>query len=157
MKAKLFFVLVLLIYFSTGSAQVKIKDVKDLIVKLDKARVIKDANEYLKEEPITITSYTAKRSAGGLHDFYSEGDYWWPNPKYPDSPYVRKDGMTNPDNFIAHRKAMRRLSIQVPTLVAAYEFTGEKKYAEHAIKHLEAWFVNKNTMMNPNLKIFTSY
>ena len=152
MKAKLFFVLVLLIYFSTCSAQVNIKDVKDLIVKLDKVRIIKDAKEYLNEEPITITSYTAKRSAGGLHDFYSEGDYWWPNPKYPDSPYVRKDGMTNPDNFVAHRKSMRRLSIQVPTLVAAYEFTGEKKYAEHAIKHLEAWFVDENTMMNPNLK-----
>ncbi len=60
--------------------------------------------------------------------------------------------MTNPDNFVAHRKAMRRLSMQVPTLVAAYKFTGDKKYAEHAVKHLLAWFVNKKTMMNPNLK-----
>ncbi len=152
MRFKLYFSLILSFYFSIAFAQVKNNSVKQLIIKLDKVRVVKDANKYLKEQPITITSSKAERSKGGIHDFYSEGDYWWPNPKYPDSPYVRKDGMTNPDNFVAHRKAMRRLSIQVPTLVAAYKFTGDKKYAEHAVKHLLAWFVNKKTMMNPNLK-----
>ena len=152
MRFKLYFSLILTLYFSITFAQVKINSVKQLISELDKDRVVKDANEYLKEQPITITSFKAERSTGGIHDFYSEGDYWWPNPKYPDSPYVRKDGMTNPVNFVAHRKAMRRLSIQVPTLVAAYKFTGDKKYAEHAVKHLLAWFVNKKTMMNPNLK-----
>jgi len=28
--------------------------------------------------------------------------------------------MTNPDNFVAHRKAMVRLSLQVPALAAAW-------------------------------------
>ncbi len=73
-------------------------------------------------------------------------------PDNPDGPYIRKDGLTNPGNFVAHRIAMRRLSIQVPALVAAYKFTGNKKYAEHAVKHLLAWFVDKKTMMEPNLK-----
>ncbi len=131
--------------------QVKVDSVKKLITALDKERVVNDANEYLKEEPITITSFKADRSAGGIHDFYSEGDYWWVDPQNPEGPYIRKDGLTNPDNFVAHRQAMRRLSIQVPALVAAYKFTGDKKYAEHAVKHLLAWFVNKQTMMNPNL------
>ncbi len=133
-------------------AQVNIDSVKELIIKLDKDRVIKDADEYLKEEPVTITSFAAERSGGSIHDFYSEGDYWWPDPKNPKGPYIRKDGLTNPDNFVAHRKAMRRLSIQVPTLVSAYKFSRNKKYAEHAVKHLLAWFVNKETMMNPNLR-----
>ncbi len=61
-------------------AQVKIDAVKELIFKLDKDRVVKDADEYMKEAPITTTSYKAERSAGGIHDFYSEGDYWWPDP-----------------------------------------------------------------------------
>ena len=152
MRTKLYFVFFLSFYFSIAFAQFKIDSIKSLITKLDKERVVKDANEFLKEQPITITSFKAERSAGGIHDFYSEGDYWWPNPKYPDRPYVRRDGMTNPDNFIAHRKAMRRLSIQVPTLVVAYKFTSDKKYAELAVKHLLAWFVNKKTMMNPNLQ-----
>ena len=132
--------------------QVNKDQIKNLIVKLDSARVISEAKKFLEEEPITITSFKAKRSSGGIHDYYSEGDYWWPNPKDPNGPYIRRDGMTNPDNFVAHRKAMRRLSIQVATLVAAYEMTGNKRYADYAIKHLLAWFITKNTMMNPNLK-----
>lgn len=133
-------------------AQVDAVNAKEIITNLDKERVINDADKFLNEEPITITSFKAERSAGGIHDFYSEGDYWWPDPENPDSPYIRKDGLTNPDNFVSHRKAMRRLSIQVPTLVVAYKFTGIKKYADHAIKHILAWFVNKETTMNPNLK-----
>lgn len=133
-------------------AQVNKTNVKKIITNLDKERVVNDADKFLREEPITITSFKAERSAGSIHDFYSEGDYWWPDPENPDSPYIRKDGLTNPDNFVSHRKAMRRLSIQVPTLVAAYKFTVNKKYADHAIKHILAWFVNKETTMNPNLK-----
>jgi hypothetical protein len=133
-------------------AQVDEDNVKEIIINLDKARVLKEADKFLLEEPITITSFKAERSAGGIHDFYSEGDYWWPDPENPDGPYIQKDGLTNPDNFVAHRKAMRRLSIQVPTLAAAYKFTGNKKYADHALDHVFAWFVNKETMMNPNLR-----
>jgi Alginate lyase len=132
-------------------AQVNSINVKETIIKLDKERVIQDANKFLLEGPITITSFRAERSAGGIHDFYSEGDYWWPDPKNPDGPYIRKDGLTNPDNFIAHREAMRRLSIQVATLVAAFKMTGNKKYAQHALKHILAWFVDSKTKMNPNL------
>ena len=152
-KSKLGLSLLFVIVSSLISfAQVNIDSIKELIVKLDSSRVIKDADKYMTEEPVTITSYKAKRSAGGIHDFYSEGDYWWPDPKNPEGPYIRKDGLTNPDNFVAHRKAMRRLSIEVPALVAAYKFTGNRKYAEYAVKHLLAWFVNKRTMMNPNLR-----
>jgi Alginate lyase len=53
-------------------------------------------------------------SAGGLHDYFSEGDYWWPDPKNPDGPYIQRDGQSNPANFDDHRKAMRRLSLQQP-------------------------------------------
>lgn len=133
-------------------AQVEVADVKEIITNLDKERVVNEADKFLLEKPITITSFKAERSAGGIHDFYSEGDYWWPDPDNPDGPYIRKDGLTNPDNFVAHRKAMRRLSIHVPILVAANKFTGDKKYADHAVKHILAWFVNKETMMNPNLR-----
>lgn len=127
-------------------------DIDDIdIVKLDSDRIISAADKYLLEDDVTITSTIAERSAGGIHDFYSEGDYWWPDPENPDSPYVRRDGMTNPENFTAHRKAMVRLSIQVATLAAAYKITGDTKYADKAIEHIKAWFVNEKTKMNPNL------
>src|SRR6266542_5493199 len=117
----------------------------------DRPRVLKAANQYLKEAPITITASTSPRSAGGLHDFFSEGDYWWPDPKNPDGPYIQRDGMTNPDNFVEHRRAMIRLSLAVPALAAAYKITRDRKYAEHAARHLRAWVVDDATKMNPNL------
>jgi hypothetical protein len=114
-------------------------------------QIIEDADRFLKQEPVPITSFSSPRSAGTIHDFYSEGDYWWPNPDDHDGPYIRRDGQSNPDNFVAHRKAMRNLNQWVSTLVAAYQITKEQKYADHALKHLQAFFLDKSTLMNPNL------
>jgi hypothetical protein len=121
------------------------------LVRVERRRVLAAADRYLKEPPVTVTATRAERSTGGPHDFYSEGDYWWPDPKNPDGPYIRRDGETNPENFVAHRDAMRRLSQIVPALVAAFEVTGDRKYARHAATHLRAWFVAESTRMNPNL------
>jgi hypothetical protein len=126
--------------------------VKFDVAEFDRARVLKAADQYLKEAPITITASHSPRSAGGRHDFFSEGDYWWPDPKNPGGPYIQRDGMTNPDNFVEHRRALMRLSVQMPALTAAWRITREQKYARHAIAHLRAWFVDKATRMNPNLQ-----
>jgi len=117
----------------------------------ERARVLAAANEYLRREPVTITSTRAVRSTGGAHDFFSEGDYWWPDPKNPDGPYVRRDGESNPGNFVEHRRAMIRLSVEMPALAAAWALTHDAKYAAHARKHLRAWFVDPATRMNPSL------
>lgn len=114
-------------------------------------RIMEKAAAYLEAAPITVTASRATRSAGSVHDFFSEGDYWWPDPDDPEGPYVRKDGLTNPDNFVDHRRAMVRLSEIVGTLVSAYLLTDDEEYAQHALIHLEAWFVNETTRMNPSL------
>ena len=119
---------------------------------LDRDRVLKAANEYLNEQPRTVTADKSPRSAGGAHDFHSEGDYWWPDPANPDGPYIQKDGQTNPDNFVAHRHSMVRMSRHVATLTAAWRITNDQKHADHAVKHLRAWFVDESTRMNPNLQ-----
>src|SRR5688572_22005492 len=113
--------------------------------------ILEEAAWALTQEPITVTAQTSPRSAGGKHDFFSEGDYWWPNPASADSPYIQKDGMTNPDNFVAHRHAMIRLSRIVGALASAYKLTGDSKYVLHALKHCNAWFVDTSTLMNPHL------
>ncbi len=122
------------------------------IAAFDRARVLKAANQYLSEKPITITAAQSPRSAGGLHDFFSEGDYWWPDPNNPGGPYIQRDGMTNPDNFTEHRRHLMRLSVQVPALVAAWKLTKDARYAKHAGHHLRAWFIDGTTHMNPNLQ-----
>ncbi len=121
------------------------------VARLERPRVVAAAERYLREAPVTLTAFPAPHSAGGPHDFSSDGDYWWPDPRSPDSPYVRRDGETNPDNFVAHRDAMRRLSLIVPALVAAYQVTRDERYARHAAAHLRAWFVDERTRMNPSL------
>lgn len=118
---------------------------------IENSRVLRNAAFYLKEKPITVTASFCERSAGTLHDFYSEGDYWWPDPAHPDGPYIRNDGMTNPDNFIVHREAMIRFSQISGALGSAYILTHDQKYADQLVLHLKAWFINEDTKMNPNL------
>jgi hypothetical protein len=120
-------------------------------VEIEKPRVFKKAQDYLSEAPRTVTMDRCERSEGGPHDYYSEGDYWWPNPENPDGPYIRRDGETNPDLFYGHRKSMVRLSEIVGTLTSAYLITGKELYAVHAVRHLKAWFVDEETLMNPFL------
>ena len=122
------------------------------VAQLDRTRVLHAAQAGLADAPQTITSFPAARSSGGLHDFYSEGDYWWPDPAHPGGPYIQRDGLTNPDNFVEHRRALLRLSVQVPELVAAWKLSGDRRYADHAAAHLRAWFIDPATRLNPNLQ-----
>src|ERR1051325_10175481 len=122
------------------------------VAAFDRDRVLKAAKEYLAEAPMTVTAASSPRSAGGAHDFFSEGDYWWPDPEHPDGPYIQRDGMSNPDNFVEHRRYLMRLSVQVPALVAAWKVTAEARYADHAARHLRAWFVDEKEGMKPHLK-----
>jgi hypothetical protein len=121
------------------------------IESIEHARILRAANEYLTEPPITITAYSSPRSKGGKHDYFSEADYWWPDPKNPNGPYIERDGYSDPQNFNEHRKALIRLSLIVPALTAAWIVTGEKRYAERAAVHLRAWFFDADTKMNPSL------
>lgn len=115
------------------------------------AVVMKEADSALREWPITVTAFPATRSAGGRHDFFSEGDYWWPDPAHPDGPYIQRDGLTNPENFTAHRKAMIRFSQTMGALASAYLITHNEKYAHQAFVHARAWLIDSATYMHPHM------
>ena len=51
------------------------------LVQVERDRILAKANRYLDAEPQTVTANVCQRSAGTPHDFYSEGDYWWPDPE----------------------------------------------------------------------------
>jgi alginate lyase len=121
------------------------------LASIERPRVVAAADEYLMRPPQTITAFRAARSAGGPHDFFSEGDYWWPDPKNPGGPYIRRDGESNPDNFVDHRRALIRLSVELPALTAAWTLTKDARYAAHARSHLRAWFIEAETRMAPSL------
>ena len=133
------------------SACTKSESVVKYISEKEQQYIINTATASLDSLPVTVTNSVCERSAGEPHDFYSEGDYWWPDPENPDGPYIQKDGQTNPDNFVAHRLAMIRLSQIIAMQTSAYLLTGDMKFAKATQKHLEAWFVNPETRMNPSL------
>lgn len=125
--------------------------IKQKATDLLRNRVLAEAAWAMKQKPITVTAATSPRSAGGKHDFFSEADYFWPNPANPNGPYINRDGESNPENFVAHRKAMIRFSKIIGALATAYRLTNNERYAKQAMLHLQAWFVNEKTLMHPNL------
>ncbi|OYU55152.1 MAG: alginate lyase [Chitinophagaceae bacterium BSSC1] len=123
------------------------KEIQSVLAK----QILQKAKLSIQEKPITVTAFYAERSAGNQHDFFSEGDYWWPDDSNPQGPYIQKDGQTNPNNFVQHRLAMIRFSQLMGNLVSAYLISGNKQYATAGLKHLNAWFVDTATRMNPSL------
>ena len=91
---------------------------------------------------------------GDRHDYMSVAPYFWPDPKKPDGlPYLRKDGMVNPEsrNDDYDQGRLGRMANAVETLALAYYFTGRPAYAGHAAKMLRTWFLDPATRMNPHL------
>jgi hypothetical protein len=110
------------------------------------------AESSLQVKPMHITDAVSSMSEGGIHDYYSNGDYWWPNPKTADGlPYIQRDGESNPDFFDAHRQILRRLRTNAANLAAGYKLTGRERYAEKAVELLKEFFLDEATLMNPHL------
>jgi len=118
----------------------------------DRERILQKARAALDAKPITITAFRARLSQGGPNDFYSNGDYWWPNPNTTNGlPYVQRDGQSNPGNFVEHRKCVVELRDAVAALGAAYKLTGEPRYATKAAGLLHGFFIDPGMRMNPRL------
>jgi hypothetical protein len=123
-----------------------------MVAATDHQRILRAAAEYFPLPIKTITAFPAPDSPGGPHDFVSQADYFWPDPRNPSGPYINRDGQSNPANFNGHRRVMIELSIRVPALTAAWLLTRERRYAIRANDYLRAWFADPATRMNPNLE-----
>ena len=134
-----------------GRAAAPADSVRQVVARTLRQHILQEAAWALWQAPVTVTASHSPRSAGGPHDFFSEGDYWWADSANPAGPYVQRDGLTNPDNFTAHRLAMIRFSRVVGALASAYRLTGDEKYVRHALAHLRAWLLDPATLMNPSL------
>jgi len=149
-KKNFFLPVLFFLIFLMGSCSDNRREVP-YITEEEQQYIVELATSYADSIPVTVTAASSERSAGGINDFYSEGDYWWPDPENPEGPYIQRDGETNPDNFVAHRLAMIRFSMMTGTLTSAYLLTGDEKFVDSVTDHLEAWFVNPETRMNPSL------
>jgi hypothetical protein len=122
------------------------------VASIDRVRILKATAAALQIESISITAFPAAQSPGGPNDFYSNADYFWPDPKKADGmPYIQRDGESYPGLFNQHRMAMRDLRDAVAALGAAYKITGDERYARKAAELLQVFFIDPKTRMNPNL------
>ncbi|HEX4262812.1 MAG TPA: alginate lyase family protein [Verrucomicrobiae bacterium] len=141
-----------LLLFASSSRAASADELGRTVAKIDRARILKLADQALTLKPPAITDHLATNSAGGPHDFFSQADYGWPNPAHQGGlPYTERDGQTNPDNFEYHRMAMRHMKDAVAALAAAYACTGDDKYVRKASEFLRVFFLDEKTKMNPNL------
>ncbi len=122
------------------------------VAAIDHDRILQSATHFLTQSPTPLTSLPCPRSPGTPHDFYSEAEDYWPDPANLTGPFVlRTTGEPNPNAFTAHRDALLNFSICVPALTASFVLTNESRYAQHAIAHLKAWFIDPATSMTPSL------
>jgi hypothetical protein len=119
-----------------------------------RARFEKFAADALRAGPWSVTYH---RPVGlgvdaGPNDYYSEGPYWWPDPKNPKGPYIRKDGERNPERFMGNRSDLGRVCDAAISLGMGAYLLRDKRCTEHAAKVLSVWFLDPKTRMNPNLE-----
>lgn len=123
----------------------------------DKWRYIRSELELLSadcdtDEIFSVTHNPCPAKTGGIHDYFSEGPYWWPDPKDPDAPYIRRDGEINPDRFDKHVKDFGKLARHITLLAYGGYYLDNTKLSDKAIKLIEAWFINSDTYMAPHLE-----
>lgn len=106
----------------------------------------------LGEKPWSVTFTPSPAASKNAHDYFSESSYWWPDPKNPDGPYIRKDGLRNPDRFDQHRIDIENMSNAVLWLSAYSYFFNDDESAAKARKLIEVWFLDDATKMNPHMK-----
>jgi hypothetical protein len=103
----------------------------------------------------SVTEKPGPPPGGDLHDYWSIGPYWWPNPKSSDGlPYIRRDGETNPERNSEKfdRRRMQNMRDAVIDLSLAGYFSGDARFGAKATTLLDAWFLDEETRMRPRLR-----
>src|ERR1700687_3407076 len=78
--------------------------------------VRQNADVALKAGPWSVTYHRPDFIKAAPNDYYSEGPYWWPDPKNPKGPYIRKDGERNPDRYLNNRNDLGSMCTAVIAL-----------------------------------------
>lgn len=112
----------------------------------------KAADSALRAGPWSVVNHRPENVTAGPNDYYSEGPYWWPDPKNPAGPYIRKDGERNPNRFVGNRNDLGNMCTAVLSLGIGAYLIGDSRCATHAAAVLSTWFLDPRTRMNPNLQ-----
>lgn len=116
--------------------------------------LLQDADVNLTKKNPSVMDKNFMPPSKDKHDYLSISRYWWPDTTKEDGlPWIRKDGITNPDTQTddVDRPRISRMSHAVYNLSMAYYLSGDEKYADKAVSMVKTWFLDPETKMNPNL------
>ena len=116
-----------------------------------KSSIIAKADDFAAMEPVTVVR-DGKLFVPDAHYYVSFGRYWWADPNNPDGPYIKRDGVTNPELMENDHRRITELANRLSNWAAAFYFTSDRKYHKAAARQLRAWFIDKETYMFPNLE-----
>ena len=114
--------------------------------------IVEKADASLEKPIVNVVDEGALPPSGDAHDYFSYSPYWWPDPENPDGPYIWRDGVTNPDRRTSDVSRLEAMGRSVTSLVPAWYFTGDERYAERAVQQIRAWYLNPQTRMDPNFR-----
>lgn len=121
--------------------------------------LIKRADLALSSKGYSVVDKSIMPPSNNPHDYLSISRYWWPDASKSDGlPWVRRDGITNPDTQTDHvdRRRLGAMSQSVQVLALAYYFSGDEKYAIKGTELIKRWFLKPETKMNPHLEFAQS-
>lgn len=102
--------------------------------------------------PWTITSAPAPARGPQPNDYYSEAPYWWPDPKDPNAPFLRRDGETYPQRFDKHRRMLGDMSRNLLALGLRASLLKDREALRRGEEVARVWFLRESTRMNPHLE-----
>lgn len=106
----------------------------------------------LTEGPWSVTFARPEVKGLAPQDYFSEGPYWWPDPKNPKGPYIRRDGERNPDCFNRNHDDLATMASTLLSLGMGAALVGDRRYSRRAAEVASVWFIDAKTRMNPNLE-----
>lgn len=117
-----------------------------------RGQIISLAEKDLVQPLLSVVDKEVTPPSRDKRDWMNLADYTWPNPDTENGlPYITRDGEANPDAARYDRRRYNRFVLTIIRLGAAWQLTGDQRFADKAMAQLRHWFIAPDTGMKPNL------
>lgn len=116
-----------------------------------KSGFVWNAKNFLDSPAVVLTDKPTKFVSDARY-YASVGPYWWPDPNNPGGPYIRKDGLINPETNDYDGPKLSLMMRRVKAFAVAFYLTDEFVYKDAMVSQLRAWFLDPVTGMIPSFQ-----
>lgn len=116
-----------------------------------KSGFVWNAKNFLDSPAVVLTDKPTKFVSNARY-YASVGPYWWPDLNNPGGPYIRKDGLINPETNDYDGPKLNLMMRRVKAFAVAFYLTDEFVYKDAMVSQLRAWFLDPVTGMIPSFQ-----